>query len=127
MTPPDWKSAVEIHPEGWVSPAQPFWVAGWVTSTSGLVAVDVRARFGNRVFLGLCGLPRPDKEIEARGRPGPPQAGFSFLLQPVPGAARLGIEVCDQHGRWTEIFSHAITSAGARTVPSGRISWARTT
>jgi glycosyltransferase involved in cell wall biosynthesis len=117
MTAPDWKSAIEIHPAGWVCPAGAFWVAGWMTSASGLVPVDVRAWLGAVPFLGLCGLPRPDKETEARGRPGPPQAGFSFLLKPVSGAAELRIEVCDQHGRWTEIFRQAVSSPGLATVP----------
>lgn len=118
MTPPDWKSAIEIHPTGWVCPDEAFWVAGWVTSASGLVPVDVRAWLGTVPFLGLCGLPRPDKEIEARGRPGPPQAGFSFLLKPVPGAAELRIEVCDQLGRWTEIFRQVVSSPGLATAPA---------
>ena len=117
MSPPDWKSAIEIHPPGWTCPAERFWVAGWVTS-AGLVPMDVRAWLGGRVFLGLCGLPRPDKETESRGRAGPPQAGFSFLLDPVPGATELRIEVCDQHGGWTEIFRQALTSPGVAVAPT---------
>ena len=117
MTPADWKHAIEIHPPGWVCPMQPFWVAGWITSATGLVPVDVRAWLGSTPFLGLCGLPRPDKETAARGRPGPPQAGFSFLLTPVPGATALRIEVCDQHGRWTELSCHAVTATGRSTPP----------
>lgn len=105
---PDWQSAVEIHPAGWTLPADKFWVAGWVTSSSGLVPVDVRAWLGPQPFLGLCGLPRPDKEIAARGRAGPPQAGFSFLLSPVAGAGEIVIEVCDQSGRWAEIFRREV-------------------
>ena len=111
MPPPDWKSAIEIHPAGWLCPGEPFWIAGWATSASGLVPVDVRAWLGAQPFLGLCGLPRPDKESEARGRAGAPQAGFSFLLHAVPGATELRVEVCDQHGRWTEIFRQAVTCA----------------
>ena len=107
--PPDWKSAIEIHPADWVCPAEPFWVAGWATSSSGLVPVDVRAWLGRQPFLGLCGLPRPDKEIEARGQAGPPHAGFSLLLKPVSGAKELRIEICDQTGRWTEIFRQSVT------------------
>ncbi|RXK55445.1 glycosyltransferase [Oleiharenicola lentus] len=122
MTPPDWQSAIEIHPTGWVCPSEPFWVAGWVASPA-LVPVDVRAWLGPMPFLGLSGLPRPDKEIATRGRAGPPQAGFSFLLKPVPGANNLRIEVRDQHGRWTEIFRQPVTSAGtplpAPPAPSG--------
>lgn len=112
MSPPDWKSAIEIHPPDWVCPAERFWIAGWVASPSGLVPVDVRVRLGDRVFLGLCGLPRPDKEIETHGRAGPPQAGFSFLLDPVGGMHELIIEVCDQAGRWTEIFRQTVTHSG---------------
>ena len=119
MAPPDWKSAIEIHPPGWACPAERFWIAGWVTSAS-LVPVDVRAWFGPQPFLGLCGLPRPDKETESRGRAGPPQAGFSFLLDPVAGATELRVEVCDQHGRWTEIIRQAVTSPGAANPPGPR-------
>ncbi len=111
MPPPDWQSAIDIHPAGWVCPPEPFWIAGWVASPI-LVPVDVRAWFGPVPFLGLCGLPRPDKEVAIRGRPGPPLAGFSFLLNPVPGATELRLEVRDQHGRWKEIFRQAVTSAG---------------
>ena len=121
MPPPDWKSAIEIHPDGWRCPAEPFWIAGWATSVSGLVPVDVRAWLGTQAFLGLCGLPRPDKEIEARGRAGAPQAGFSFLLHAVPGAMELRVEVCDQHGRWTEILRQAVTAAPALPPANVRI------
>ncbi|AOS44967.1 D-inositol 3-phosphate glycosyltransferase [Lacunisphaera limnophila] len=112
MAPPDWQSAIEIHPVDWVCPTGPFWLAGWVTSAANLVPVDVRAWLGPRPFLGLCGLPRPDREAAARGQAGPPHAGFTFLIQPVSGARTLRIEVCDQHGRWTEIFHRAVTSSG---------------
>ncbi len=117
MPPPDWKSAIEVFPAGWACPAEPFWVAGWVTSPV-LVPVDMRATFGGRVFLGLCGLPRADKETDSRGRAGPPHAGFCFLLQPVAGARAIRIEVCDQHGRWTEIFHIAVTSAATKPNPA---------
>lgn len=116
MAPPDWKSAIEIHPAGWVCPAEPFWVAGWAASPQ-LDPIDVRAWLGSTPFLGLCGLPRPDKETEVRGQPGPPRAGFSFLLQPVAGAEEVRIEICDQHGRWTEIFRRPVT-VPANAAPS---------
>ncbi len=121
MPSPDWKSAIEVFPAGWSCPAQPFWVAGWITSPT-LTPVDLRAHFGGRVFLGLCGLPRADKEADSRGRAGPPHAGFSFLLQPVAGATQIRIEVCDQHGRWTEIFHHTVTSAATADVRNANIS-----
>lgn len=111
MPPPDWKSAIEVFPAAWACPAEAFWVAGWITSPT-LVPVDLRATLGGRVFLGLCGLPRTDRETGARDR-----AGFSFLLQPVATAREIRIEVCDQHGRWTEIFRHAVTASAAAPVP----------
>ena len=112
MPPPDWKSAIEVFPAAWACPAEPFWVAGWITSPA-LVPVDLRATLGGRVFLGLCGLPRTDGETGARDR-----AGFSFLLQPVANAQEIRIEVCDQHGRWIEIFRHAVTSAATAPAPA---------
>ncbi len=118
MPPPDWKSAIEVHPPGWECPAEPFWIAGWITSVSGLVPIDLRATLGARVFLGLCGMPRADKEIEARGQAGPPHAGFCFLLNPVAGARELTIEVCDQHGRWTPILRQAVISPAGATSPA---------
>jgi glycosyltransferase involved in cell wall biosynthesis len=116
MPPPDWKSAIEVFPAGWVCPAEPFWIAGWIASPT-LVPVDLRTRLGDRVFLGLCGLPRADKEVASRGQAGPPHAGFSFLLQPVAGAREISVEACDQHGRWTVIFRQAVTSAAPPSVP----------
>lgn len=112
MPPPDWKSAIEVFPADWACPAEPFWIAGWITSPL-LVPVDLRVRLGDRVFLGLCGQPRTDKEIESRGHAGPPHAGFCFLLSPVAGAREIVVEACDQHGRWTEIFRHAVTMPAA--------------
>ena len=111
MPPPDWKSAIEVFPAAWACPAEAFWVAGWITSPT-LVPADLRATLGGRVFLGLCGLPRTDPATGARDR-----AGFSFLLQPVAHAHEIRIEVCDQHGRWTEIFRHPVTASAAAPAP----------
>lgn len=112
MPPPDWKSAIEVFPAAWACPANAFWVAGWITSPA-LVPVDVRTTLGGRVFLGLCGMPRTDQATGARDR-----AGFCCLLQPVAGAKEICIEVCDQHGRWTEIFRYAVTSSATATAPT---------
>lgn len=122
MNPPDWNAVIEIHPADWIFPADSAWVAGRVTSAGGLVPRDVRARFGDRMFLGLCGLPRPERDLPTADRPPPPGAGFSFLLPPVAGAAELRIEVCDQHGRWTEVLRQEVSSAViAATVPPVRV------
>lgn len=103
MKPPDWNTIVDIYPTDWVCPQDSFWVAGWAESPSGLALRDIRARFGDRVFLGLCGLPRSDRPS--------PHSGYSFYLPPVAGARELVIEICDQHGRWTEVFQQAISGA----------------
>jgi glycosyltransferase involved in cell wall biosynthesis len=110
MVPPDWKCSIDTYPAGWECPSQPFWVSGWIASPSGLAPADVRAWLGNQPFLGVCGLARPDVDT-AMGRPaGAPGAGFTFRLNPVLSARELRLEVCDQYGRWTEFFHHAVTS-----------------
>jgi len=108
MTPPDWNVAIEIHPPDWRCPVEPFWVAGWAKSESGLIQRDTRARLGDRIFLGLCALPHPGDSS-----PQPPGSGFSFYLHPVSGATELQLEICDQYGRWTTVFRHAVTSAAS--------------
>lgn len=105
MTPPDWNVAVEIHPAEWRCPTAPFWVAGWARSKSGLIQRDVRARFGERIFLGLCGLPHPSDPSRL-----PPGSGISFFLDPVFGATELSLEICDQYGRWATVFHQRLVS-----------------
>lgn len=105
----EWDFAVEIFPSDWATPAQPFWIAGWILSGAGHGAADVRAWYGDKIFLGLCGLPRPEIEQPRLGRAGPPQAGFSFLLQPQSQAHELRLEVCDAQGHWQEFFRHSLS------------------
>src|SRR5665213_1548236 len=113
MDKPDWKFAIDIFPAEWECPSEPFWVAGWIVSPGGKVPVDIRAWLGDEPFLGVCGLPRPEVETSVRGRAGPPYAGFTFRLNPVPAAKEISIEVCDDHGVWTEFFRHPVkTPAG---------------
>lgn len=108
-----WNFAVEIFPATWNPPGDSFWIAGWILSEAGAGAADVRAWLGKELFLGLCGLPRPEIETRELGRPGPPHAGFSFLLHPAAEAADVRLEVCDASGRWQEFFRHALTAASA--------------
>ncbi|MEO7412436.1 MAG: glycosyltransferase family 4 protein [Opitutaceae bacterium] len=113
-----WKFALEIFPPGWKSPDVPFWIAGWILSENGQVAADVRAGFGGNLFLGLCGLPRPEIEVAMSGRIGPPHAGFSFLLPPNSGADEIRFEVCDVLGRWQEFHRQQLAPAPLGTVPT---------
>ncbi len=110
MDKPDWKFAIDVFPAEWECPSEPFWVAGWITSPGGKVPVDIRAWLGDEPFLGVCGLPRPDVETSVRGHAGPPYAGFTFRLNPVPAAKEIWIEVCDNHGVWTEFFRHTVST-----------------
>lgn len=116
----DWQFAVEIFPPDWKCPAASFWVAGWIRSTTGQGAADVRAWLGAKLFLGLCGLPRPDMATAVAGPAGPSQAGFSFLLSANSSARELRLEVCDENGRWQEFYRHAIVpprEATALSIP----------
>ncbi|MEO6567169.1 MAG: glycosyltransferase family 4 protein [Opitutaceae bacterium] len=112
-----WKFALEIFPADWKLPNAPFWVAGWILSERGAGAADVRVWFGGNLFLGLCGLPRPEIERAALGRLGPPHAGFSFLLPPDADASELRFEVCDESGRWQEFHRQSVESAAADGTP----------
>lgn len=109
--PGDWKFAVEIHPAKWIFPAGKSWVAGWIYTAKDNAVTDVRAWIDDRPFLGLHGLPRPEVERQLRGHPGPPYAGFSFLLTPHREATLLRLEACDLDGNWTEFFRVPITAA----------------
>jgi SAM-dependent methyltransferase len=102
--------AVEVHPPDWRFPAGQTWLAGWIKRPDGGPVTDVRARLHSRVILGLAGLPHP-------AFPAGPDAGFSFLFAPQPGATRLQLEAHGPDGRWEEFFCAPIAAApGAASV-----------
>ena len=108
--PPAVRFALEIHPPDWRFPPGATWIAGWIAADLGAMAVtDLRAWFDGRLFLGLTGLPRPEIEVRLFPHPGPPFAGFSFLLRPHRGATCLRLEHRDVTGDWHEFFRTAIT------------------
>lgn len=116
-----WRFAVEIFPADWRFPAGTAWIAGWILDGDGRPPADLRAWIDRRPVLGLHGLPRPEIEQRERGRTGVPYAGFSFLLQPHRGAARLRLEARDAAGAWTEFFRTSITvdpAAAPLTTPA---------
>ena len=113
----DWQHALEIHPADWRFPVGKTWIAGWLVSRTGRAPADVRAWIDNRLFLGLCALPRPDVQQAIAGRTDAPAAGFSFLLEPHRGARRLRLEVCDLSGHWEEFAAFDISTA-ADTPPA---------
>ncbi len=110
---PQWKLAVEVHPEGWRFPAGGTWLAGWLWSSQNRVTSDLRAWVDGRCFLANWGLPKPGLDEVYLKHPGPPYLGFTLLLEPHAGAALLRIEVRDQTNHWTEIFRTPITVAPA--------------
>lgn len=106
---PQWKLAIEVHPEGWRFPAGVTWLAGWVWSHERRAVTDIRAWVDGRCFLANWGLPKPGLDEVYLRRPGPPYLGFTLALPPHAGASLLRIEVRDQTLQWTELFRTAIT------------------
>ena len=106
-----WQFAVEIHPPDWVFPAGKSWVGGWIFAGDNRFVTDLRAWVDGRPFLGLPGLPRPDRDAHFLGRPGPPYTGFVVQVEPHRHASLLRLEACDPSGTWTEFFRQAITVA----------------
>lgn len=110
---PGWQFAVEIHPPGWEFPAGRSWIAGWIFAGPNRHVTDLRAWIDGRPFLGIHGLPKPDRDARFIGRAGPPYAGFVVQVEPHRGAALLRLEIRDPAGQWIEFFRQAITVAPA--------------
>lgn len=119
MTETDaWQFDLEIHPAGWAFPVGQSWVAGWIWLKHGHVMSDLRAWVDGRPFLAIHGLPQPGRDEKFLGRPGPPYAGFTLLVEPHAGATQFRLEVRDETGTWREFFRTAITVApGAIACP----------
>lgn len=121
---PQWKLAIEVHPEGWRFPAGVTWLAGWIWSPQNRIVSDLRAWIDGRCFFANWGLPKPGLDEVYLKRPGPPFLGFTLLLEPHAGASLFRLEVRDQTNQWQEIYRTAITvdpaAAGAtppKTLP----------
>lgn len=107
--PTAWQFDLEVRPVGWSFPAGKSWVAGWIWSPQNRLVTDLRAWVDARPFLAIWGLPKPGLDERFLHRPGPPYLGFTILLEPHAGARLFRLEVRDQTGQWTEIFSTPIT------------------
>lgn len=95
-------------PTEWRFNGDPTWITGWFIAKTDAWFSDIRAVTGGRVFLGLLGLPRPEKEEQYRGRTGLPHAGFVLQVKPPGGATDLRIELLDSGGHWVEIWRRKI-------------------
>jgi O-antigen biosynthesis protein len=95
-------------PTEWHFSGEPTWITGWFLSKTDAWFSDIRAVTGGRVFLGILGLPRPEKEAQHRGRIGLPHAGFVLQVKPPGGANELRIELLDSGGHWVEIWRKKI-------------------
>lgn len=95
-------------PTDWTFNGEKTWVAGWFLSKNGAIFRDMRAWVDDRVFTGLFALPRPEIELRHRGWTGLPHAGFSFLIDPHPGARLLRLELLDHGNNWVEIWRRKI-------------------
>jgi len=118
----DWQFDIEVHPDDWVFPAEPTWIAGWIWSPRNRVLNDLRLWIDGRPFLAIWGIPKPGLDERFLGRAGPPYLGFTILASPHPGATQLRLEVRDQTGSWQEIHRQPITvspeAKGAPAQPS---------
>jgi glycosyltransferase involved in cell wall biosynthesis len=95
-------------PRQWTFTSGKTWVAGWFVSKTGAVFRDLRAWVDDRPFTGIFGLPRPEIEAKYRSYAGLPYAGFSFLIEPHPGAKLLRLELLDQGNNWVEFWRQPI-------------------
>ncbi|HEY4301510.1 MAG TPA: class I SAM-dependent methyltransferase [Candidatus Didemnitutus sp.] len=95
---------IEIHPAGWRFSGAPTWIAGALHGVAVTAVIDVRARFGHRLILGLAHLRAPG----ARDPQSDSSVRFSFLLQPHRGVRLLTLEAQNASGAWIEFFSTGI-------------------
>lgn len=108
-------------PTQWTFTGEKTWVAGWFLSKKGAVFRDIRLWIDDRVFTGLFAIPRPEIELRYRGWSGLPHAGFSFLVDPAPGAKLLRIEILDQGNHWAEIWRRPIKVQRSRAPRRARL------
>lgn len=108
-------------PTQWTFTGGKTWIAGWFVSKTGAVFRDMRLWIDDRPHTGLFGLPRPEIETRYRGAAGLPYAGFSFLVEPHPGAKLLRLELLDQGNSWVEIWRQPIKVRGGTGRPHPRL------
>lgn len=101
------------HPTQWSLKPEQFWIAGWFVSKTGLRYVDMRAFVDDVPFMGLFGLPRRDIEQSYPQWTAGQHPGFSFRLDPWPGAKWIRLEILNENNDWAEFWRVPIQVKGA--------------
>jgi glycosyltransferase involved in cell wall biosynthesis/GT2 family glycosyltransferase len=99
-------------PTQWSMRPDHFWISGWFVSKNGISYTDVRAFIDDVPFTGILGLPRADIDATfqqwTRGR----NPGFSFRLEPWPGAKLIRLEILNENNDWAEFWRVPIQVRG---------------
>ncbi len=100
------------QPVDWTLKPEQFWITGWFVSKNGIRYNDVRAFIDDVPIMGLFGLPRPDIEATYAHWTQGAHAGFSFRLDPWPGAKLIRLEILNENNHWAEFWRVPIRVRG---------------
>lgn len=108
------ESAHSFHHLEWPSPDSRvrgplLCLRGWAVAKPGGALIDVRARIGDRVFLGVHGLPRADLATHFKTARSWLPAEFVVAVPVIDGAAEIAIEVLDLGGHWLPLAKLSCT------------------
>ena len=103
------------QPTDWTLPPEQFWITGWFVAKTTQRFKDVRAFIDEVPTMGLFGLPRPDIEAAYAHWTQGTHAGFSFRLDPWPGAKLLRLEILNDDNAWAEFWRVPLTCRGRGT------------
>jgi GT2 family glycosyltransferase len=92
------------QPQHWRLAAPDVEIAGWLVAGAGRECLDVRARTGGLVFLGLYGLDRPDAQAAFGGELAARRSGFRVQVRVGSGTRDLALDWLDGDGTWHEFF-----------------------
>jgi len=94
---------------------------GWLVAKPGKHFVDLRARFGQRVFPGIYGLPRPDLAEYFKAREPRLLAAFEQPVVLIPGANSVVFEACILSGEWIAVHTLELNAGPVPATPSAAL------
>ena len=103
-------------------PTGPLVLQGWVHGKPGRHIVDLRARYGGRIFPAVFGLPRTDLARYFNHHRPQLMAGFDLGLVLPPGGTPVELEALDLGGTWLSLGTHPVAAAkdpGPGAAPAG--------